>query len=88
MRKKDQTIIVAVALMTVGYVAFQRRQAGASILPGLRELWGGGMPARPPQTIVDYYGGRSVSEVLENPGPLFQREVLDYRGNHPTALIR
>ena len=88
MRKKDLKQVAVVAALVVGYVAVRRNQAGQAILPQLRELWGGGMPATPPQTIVDYYGGRSVNEVLENPGPLFQREVLDYRGNHPSALLR
>ena len=88
MRKNDKLIIVGVAAAVVGFVAMKRKAAGQAMLPQLRELWGGGMPSTPPQTIVDYYGGRSVAEVLANPGPLFQHQVLDYRAGHPSALLR
>lgn len=88
MRKKDRIIIAGAALATLAVIALKRKASGQALMPELRELWGGGMPTMVPQTIVDYYGGRSVAEVLEKPGPLFQREVLDYRGYSPSPSIR
>lgn len=88
MRKKDRIIIVVAAVATLAFVAMKRKAAGQALLPELRELWGGGLPTQVPQTIVDYYGGRSVADVLANPGPLFQREVLDYRGYSTSPSIR
>ena len=69
-------------------IAASRKAKGQAAFPELRALWGGGLPSTPPEVVVDYYGGRSVSEVLANPGPLFQREVLDYRAGHPSQLYR
>ena len=87
MRKNDKLLVIGAAVVAFAIVA-KRKAAGQAVLPQLRELWGGGLPASPPQTIIDFYGGRSVAEVLANPGPLFQREVLDYRGFSTSPSIR
>lgn len=94
MTKSENTSLLLIgAAGFVAYMMWKKRAAigaaagKAGALP--RELWGGGLASAIPDVIVDYFSGRSVSQVLANPGPLFQREVLDYRqegGNYTSPV--
>jgi len=80
MTKSEKSSLLLVGLAGALLYMLQRARAKPiAQLPG--DTWGGGLAgvAQIPNVIVDYFSGRSVNEVLANPGPRFQREVLDYR---------
>lgn len=90
MTKSEKSSLLLVGLAGALIFMLQRSRKAVPQLAG--DAWGGGIAGgnKIPDVIIDFFGGRSVSEVLANPGPIFQREVLDYRQegrNYPAPFV-
>jgi hypothetical protein len=79
MTKSEKTSLLLIGLGGgLLYLLYRGRVQPVQTMPGV-PFGGGGQLTTIPTVIVDYFAGRSVWDVLAAPGPMFQREVLDYR---------